>query len=107
MHITILMLLLVTIVVLVFDSGFIDSMDKIVNKHFPLRHIPRPFSCVYCSSWWAQVILLLITGNFTLFYIMLALLFSKATTIIQNVINLAEALVNRLLAFLMNIITIK
>lgn len=100
-----MMLLVTLIVVLTYDSGFVDEMDAKVNKLFPLHHIPKPFSCVVCMTFWCNIILLLITGNFTLFYIMLALLFSKATTIIQNVINLAEALINRLLAFLMKLIS--
>lgn len=99
------LVLIVTIVCLIFLSGFPDEMDKAVNKRFPLRHIPeKPFRCSLCMSFWAQVIYLLVTQQFTLISLCIALGLAFGNEIIQNAIVLVKALVNRILTLLMNLI---
>lgn len=47
-------------------SGFIDEMDKTLTKVFRSKvplHIPKPFSCSLCSTFWAGVIYLLCVGQ--------------------------------------------
>lgn len=58
------------IVVFIIDySGFIEEADKILTKllksKIPL-HIPKPFSCSLCSTFWLGLIYLLCVGKFNL-----------------------------------------
>lgn len=50
-------------------SGFIDEAGKILTKvlksKIPL-HIPKPFSCSLCTSFWLGLIYLLCVHQFTL-----------------------------------------
>lgn len=48
-------------------SGVIDSVDSWLQKRFknPFVHLPKPFSCSLCSSWWTGLIWLIIEGSFT------------------------------------------
>ena len=98
------MLIITAIMVLIFDSGFVDEMDESVNKRFPLRHIPKPFSCVLCMTFWSNILFLIITHNLTLPYIMLSLLFAKGTGILTNAVNLIETAINKILELLMRLI---
>lgn len=58
------------IVVFMIDySGFIDEADKILTKVFKSKiplHIPKPFSCSLCSTFWLGLIYLLCAGQFNL-----------------------------------------
>lgn len=50
-------------------SGFIDEADKILTKVLKSRvplHIPKPFSCSLCSTFWLGLIYLLCVGQFNL-----------------------------------------
>ena len=99
------LLLLVTIVCLVFLSGFPDEMDRIVNKRFPLRHIPqKPFRCCLCMSFWTQVIYLIVTQQFTILSLAIALFLAYGNEVIQNGIVLLKVLLNRFIGWLMNLI---
>lgn len=62
-------LLIAFICVFIIDfSGVIESLEAALKKWVgnPFVHIPKPFSCSLCSTWWAGLIYLLIVGSFTI-----------------------------------------
>ena len=63
------LILIAFIIVFIIDySGFIDEMDKILTKALRSKvplHIPKPFSCGFCSTFWAGLIYLICVHQFT------------------------------------------
>lgn len=64
----------------------------------------KPFDCTLCSTWWAGIILMLATSNFTLVNLMITALvsyFSKHITeillIINDGITAIEEIINKLI----------
>lgn len=72
-------LLIITIIIcfIVDLSGFIQEMEGILSKWLKFKvHIPKPFSCSLCLSFWCNLIYLLISHHFTLPYIVFVALAS-------------------------------
>lgn len=84
------LLLIHLIVVGVFHSGFIDSIDGFINERFPLRHLPPPFSCVLCSTFWASLLWTVFTGNFTLATLAICLGSALLTTVTVPLLKTVE-----------------
>lgn len=66
------LLILTNIIVFIIDnSGFIQEMETIIHRHFFPKypkesiHIPKPFSCSLCLSFWMGLIYLIFT-HFTI-----------------------------------------
>lgn len=92
------------IVVLVFLSGFVDSIDEAINKRFKFRHLPKPFSCCLCSTFWATIIYLIVMKELSLLTILFALASATLTevttpliTTIKNYLLKVIELLNRLI----------
>lgn len=99
------MLIIVAIVATIFLTGFPFEMDAIVNKHFPLYHIPdKPFLCATCMSFWSNIAYLLITAQFSLMSLLIALLLAYAAPSIQNVLALIKACIDKIIDAGMHII---
>lgn len=76
---TILDVILIQVLVcfLIDLSGFIPSLERGLGKILKYRvSIPKPFSCSLCMGWWIGLIYLLLTGHFTLHYVVVVALFS-------------------------------
>lgn len=82
-------------VVLVFGidlSGVVDSFSKwLWNKLYPKVTyngwlIPKPFSCSLCSTFWAGLIYLLVTGSFSWFMLMYVSIISFMTPVIASIL---------------------
>ena len=97
-------LLLITVAVsLVFLSGFPDEMDRMVNKRFPLYHIPqKPFRCCLCMSFWTMILYLIVTQQFTLISISCALGLAYGSDIVQNCLVLIKECFSVCIGRLMN-----
>lgn len=80
------------IVVLIFLSGFIDSVDEAISKRFRFHHLPKPFSCCLCSTFWTSVIYLLFTKEFTLLTLLYALASATLTEVTTPLITLIKNL---------------
>ncbi len=85
-------------------SGFIDSMDEILQKlsKNPFYHIPRPFSCPKCATFWCGLIYLLVTHQFTLPGIALACIASWSTELIEPLMHLIKDMFTRAVDALYN-----
>lgn len=84
------LILIHLIVLLIFHSGFVDSVDGFINRKWKPYHLPRPFSCVLCSVFWTSAIWLLCTGQFTLVTLTLALTSAVLTTVTTPLIKTIE-----------------
>lgn len=80
------------IVVLVFLSGFVDTVDEAISKRFKFYHLPKPFSCCLCSTFWTSVIYLLFTKEFTLLTLLYALASATLTEVTTPLITLIKNL---------------
>lgn len=78
------------LITLIFLSGFIDSVDAFVYKHFKPYHLGKPFSCNLCSVVWASVIYVLVVGKLSLFTLMLCVLNGHLTEITSPLITLIK-----------------
>jgi len=84
-------------------SGFIDNIENILTKlcHSKFQlHIPKPFSCSLCMTFWCGLIYLLIEHSFTLPMISYVCLCSVFTTVINDLINLIINQLTNLISFL-------
>ena len=78
-------------------SGFIEEADKILTKvlksKFPL-HIPKPFSCSLCTTFWVGLIYLLVAGKFSLAFVAILGMVCILTPEILSIIYFAKDFIN-------------
>lgn len=81
-------LLIAIITVIIIDlSGFIQSLESGLSKWLKANcHIPRPFSCSLCSTWWLSLIYIIIIGKLTILNVAVILLLSYMTPIIKDIL---------------------
>lgn len=72
-------------------SGFIQEAEGILGKWLHIRaHIPKPFSCSYCMTWWIGLTYLILTSNCTLPYVSILLGLCFLTTTTGDVMHLIK-----------------
>lgn len=81
MNILLQLALIHLIVILIFHSGFVNSVDELIRKKWKPYHLPRPFSCALCSVFWASVALICVVNNFTL----ITFTYALASAVLTNV----------------------
>lgn len=82
-------LLIAIITVIIIDlSGFIQSLESGLSKwlRIPNVHIPRPFSCSLCSTFWLSIIYIIVIGKVTILNVAVILLLSYMTPIIKDIL---------------------
>lgn len=94
------MLLTALITTLIYDSGFFEEMDKRVSKAFPLHHLPYPFHCCFCGTWWTLLFLIIVTGNLTIPCVLAALILARLTSIFSSVFSMVENAINKIIAIM-------
>lgn len=95
--------LIALICVIIIDiSGIVDEAETALAKWLKVKatHIPKPFSCSFCMTWWCGLGYLLATGNVSLLLIAVTLLMSYATPLIYNTLILIRECVNKVLDWL-------
>lgn len=91
-----LLLIQFIVVVIIDDSGVIDSIKRGISKLLTKGKIEttnfdlKPFSCSYCSNFWVGLIYLLCIGQFTIPHIAFVLLLSSFCPITLSLLNLAK-----------------
>lgn len=91
-----LLLIQFIVVVIIDDSGVIDSIKRLISRILTKGKIEttnfdlKPFSCSYCSNFWVGIIYLLCVGQFNIPYIAFVLLLSSFCPITLSLLNLAK-----------------
>ena len=75
------------IITLIFLSGFIDSIDDAIQKRWKFHHLPKPFSCCLCSTFWVSLIWVIATGQVSLLSIALCLINAYLTEVTTPLIT--------------------
>lgn len=104
------LLLISAVICYVIDiSGVIDHIKKALWKKYVKTGNPqnlslKPLDCSRCATWWAGLIYILITGNFTLpligFCALLSLLASNITDALNLIKDIVTWLINLVYAWL-------
>lgn len=84
------LLIINLIVTLVFMSGFVDSIDEAISKRWKFHHLPKPFSCCLCSTFWVSLIWVIATGHLSLLSIALCLINAHLTEVMTPLITLLK-----------------
>lgn len=92
------------IVVLIFLSGFIDSVDGWISKTYKFHHLPKPFSCALCTTFWASLIWVIATGQFSLLSIVFCLANAHLTEITTPLITLVKNLLLKAIGLINDIL---
>lgn len=96
-------LLIAVITVIVIDlSGFIQSLESGLSRwlHAPNVHIPRPFSCSLCSTFWLSIIYIIIIGKLTILNVAMILLISYMTPIIKDILIFLKDMMSQIITIL-------
>lgn len=89
------------IIVLIFLSGFIDSIDEAISKRWKFYHLPKPFSCCLCSTFWASLIWVIATGHLSLFSIALCLINAYMTEVTTPLITVIKNWMLKIIEWIM------
>lgn len=98
-----LMLIQFITVLIIDDSGIIDSIKRIISKILTKGKIVKtdfdlkPFSCSYCMNFWIGLAYLFFMGQFTIPYIAFVLLMSTMTPITFALLNLFKDIIIKLI----------
>ena len=78
------------IVVIVVDiSGFVDSIKSLIGKVLGINNVRlKPLDCSFCMNFWTSIAYLLITNELSITAVMVTLLLSTMTPVIQDLIYL-------------------
>lgn len=86
------LLCLTFLIVFIIDySGVIEEIEQILTKVLKSKftiHIPKPFSCSLCSTFWCGLAYLIIYNQFSLLSLSYVALLAILTPIVLDVINL-------------------
>ena len=87
------------IVVIVVDiSGFIDSIKTLIGKVLGINNVSlKPIDCSFCMNFWVSIAYLVITNELTITAVMVALLLSTMTPVIQDLIYLIRDIFGKII----------
>lgn len=84
------LLLIASIVMMIFESGWWDELDEMVSSRWKFHHLPKIFVCQFCQCFWISLIWLLFTLGFSLYAPFLALLTANISEILLPVFKLLK-----------------
>lgn len=84
------MLLVALFVALVFETGWWDNLDRMINERFRFHHLPHLLLCDLCQTWWLCLLYLIVSHNLSLVNVCLALAFSHLPQLIRPLFNLVK-----------------
>lgn len=98
------LLLINLIVVLAHESGFFISLDEWVSSKWKFHHLPKIMMCALCQTNWLSILYILVTGQFTLFALMLCLINAHLTEITLPLVRTIKSLFMKILELINKLI---
>lgn len=95
------LLLIASIVMMIFESGFWDVMDEKINSRWKFCHLPHILSCQFCQCFWLSLIWLLFTLGFSLYAPFLALLTANLSEILLPIFKLLKQSILKVIEWVM------
>lgn len=102
MHTMILNLFLIAFICgfIIEYSGFISEMEDILTKLTKSKfkvHIPKPFSCALCCTFWIGLIYICKIHEFTFVNLTLVCIAAASASILANCLGFIRELVNKII----------
>lgn len=91
------LVMIAVIIMLVFESGFVDSIDLAINRRWRFFHLPKPFSCSLCMTFWTTLIYIMINGELTFFNVMICLLLAHSEEFLAGLLHTLKGYLEKLL----------
>lgn len=79
-------------------SGFVGEMEALINRWLksPIYyHIPKPFSCSLCCTFWLGLIYLIVVGRLSFVALLVLCAVCCITPEIQSIIYFVKDLINK------------
>lgn len=94
------------IVVIIIDiSGFIDSIKEFIGRLLNISNVRlKPLDCSFCLNFWVSMVYLLITNELSITAVMVTLLLSVMTPVIQDLIYVIRDLISTIINKISNVI---
>lgn len=103
------MIKIALIVVLIIESGFVESLERGITRFlrfikilpaFSEFHFSKPFNCSLCLTFWTLLVMLILNNVFTIDNILLVLIVSYLTDIITDFLYLIIDLIKKLISII-------
>lgn len=81
-------------------SGFISEMEDILTKMTKSKfkvHIPKPFSCALCCTFWIGVIYICLTDNFTFVNLAWVCIAAASASVFANLLGFIRELIYKII----------
>ena len=81
-------------------SGFVSEMEIILTKLTKSKfkvHIPKPFSCALCCTFWIGLIYICVTDTFTFLNLALVCIAAASASLFANSIAFIRELFNKII----------
>lgn len=107
-------ILIILIVGLVFDSGFVEELEQMIDRalhitgHLDNLHhfvLLKPFSCSFCMTFWCVLVHLIICSNCSLIAcIAVALVSANLVEFVPPILNMLKSVVYMIISLLTQIL---
>ena len=81
-------------------SGFVSNAEEILTKLTKSKfkvHIPKPFSCALCSTFWIGLIYICVTDSFSFLNLALVCIAAASASLLANTLGFIRELLNKLI----------
>lgn len=94
------------IVVIIIDiSGIVDSIKEFIGRLLNIANVRlKPLDCSFCVNWWVSMGYLIYANELSLTTVMVSLLLSVMTTVIEDLIYLIRDLISTIINKISNLI---
>lgn len=96
-------LLMISIfVALVWNTDFFPTVDEWISKKVRFHHLPKPFLCSLCGCWWLSLLYIIITGNISIYSLLLCIINAYLTNIWVAVWGMIENIAYKIIEIVNN-----
>lgn len=81
-------------------SGFVSNAEEILTKLTKSKfkvHIPKPFSCALCCTFWIGLIYICVTDTFSFLNLALVCIAAASASILSNSLAFIRELFNKII----------